>query len=75
MGCLASVYSTSWGIRFHIQELVGLSTVECNCKVTLTTELLSSVLLCGNLLFLSALDSARLCIGNSEQSFIEIVKH
>ena len=65
--------------------------------VTLTTELLWSVALCGNLLnsnkilsiplpplihslsdltiLLSALDSARLCIGNSEQSFIEVVKH
>ena len=74
---------------------LGLSTVECNCKVTLTT---ASVLLCGNLLnrnkiaflsslppaihslsdltnFLSALNSAPLCIGNSEQSFVEVVKH
>ena len=68
------------------------SVLQIGCTVTLTTDILLSVALCGNLLnskdhlslpsstinlsdLSTALDFARLCIGNSEQSFIEVVKH
>ena len=92
----------TYGVSFlHLlSDTLVLTKLSCAADVvftvTLTTELLQSVVLCGNLLnrnkiaflsslppfihslsdlttLLSALDSVRLCIGYSEQSFIEVV--